>query len=328
MRFNLNHLLKVTFSLGIFLTTAAHAQVDYPSRPIRLVVGLSAGASSDTVARELARGLTEELKVPVVVENKPGANTIIASNLVAKAPPDGYTLLLSSSMNATNPWVYDKLPYDFSKDLKNIVLVGMAPNLLVSSSKTGIKNFNDFIESAKKNSGQLTYGTAGIGSVHHLLIEIIAQRTGVSLNHIPYKGGSPAIQDILGGTLDTYFGTISSTKQYVERGQMNAVFVTSSKRTKYVPNAETLAEHGIEGLESGYWLGLAGPAGLPDTIVKRLNDAVNEVLKDPQVISRLDGQAIEVMGGSTADADAFFEKELVFWKKAAQAAKVAPMDVK
>lgn len=328
MRFKLKTLLQVTIALGAVMTTTAHAQDGYPNRPIRLVVGLSAGASSDTVAREIARGLTEQLKVPVIVENKPGANTIIASSLVAKAQPDGYTLLVSSSMNATNPWVYDKLPYDYRKDLKNVVLLGMAPNLMVASSKTGIKNFNEFIDRAKKNPGQLAYGSAGVGSVHHLLMEIIAQRSGISLNHIPYRGGAPAIQDVLGGTLDTYFGTISSTKASVERGQMSAIFVSSRERSKYMPKADTLAEHGIKGLESGYWLGLAGPAGLPDAIVKRLNGAVNEVLKDPEVIARLDGQAIEPMGGSTADADAFFEKELAFWKKAAQAAKVVPMEVK
>lgn len=328
MRFSWKTLLRAAATLSVALTTTAHAQDGYPNRPIRLVVGLSAGASSDTVAREIARGLTERLKVPVIVDNKPGANTIIASSLVAKAQPDGYTLLVSSSMNTTNPWVYDKLPYDHRKDLKNVVLLGLAPNLLVASSKTGIKNFNEFIDRAKKSPGQLTYGSVGVGSVHHLLMEVIAQRSGISLNHIPYKGGTPAIQDVLGGTLDTYFGTISSTKASVEHGQMSAIFVTSLERSKYMPKADTLAEHAIKGLESGYWLGLAGPAGLPDAIVKRLNGEVNEVLKDPHVIARLDGQAIAPMGGSTAEADAFFEKELAFWKEAAQAAKIVPTVLK
>ncbi len=159
-------------------------------------------------------------------------------------------------------------------------------------------------------------------------MEIIALRSGISLDHIPYKGGAPAIQDVLGGNLDTYFGTISSTKASVERGQMSAIFVSSLTRSKYMPKADTLAEHGIKDLESGYWLGLAGPADFPDAIVKRLNSAGNVILKDPQVIARLDGQAIEPMGGSTADADAYFEKDLAFWKEAAQAAKVVPAEVK
>lgn len=328
MKSNWKTLFQVAIALGVASISAAHAQEGYPNRPIRLVVGLSPGASSDTAAREIAKGLTERLKVPVVVDNKPGANTIIASSFVAKAQPDGYTLLLSSSMNATNPWVYDKLPYDYRKDLKNVVLIGIAPNLMVASSKSGIKNFSEFIDQAKKNPGELAYGSAGVGSVHHLLMEIIAQRSGISLNHIPYKGGAPAIQDVLGGTLDTYFGTISSTKAAVERGQMSAIFVTSSVRSKYMPKADTLAEHGIKGLESGYWLGLAGPSGLPDSIVKRLNVAVNDVLKDQQVIARLDAQAIEPKGGSVAEMDEFFRNELAFWKEAAQAAKVVPMEAK
>ena len=329
MRFTLKALLKATAVAAIVLSGAAQAQEsNYPNRPIRLVVGLSPGASSDTVAREVARGLTEKLKVPVVVENRAGANTIIASQLVAKAAPDGYTLLVSSSMNATNPWVYDKLPYDPNKDLKNIVLLGLAPNLMVSSNKSGITSFQQFIEYAKRNPGKLAYGSAGIGSVHHLLMEIIAQRNGITLNHIPYRGGAPAIQDVLGGTLDTYFGTISSTKAAVERGAMNALFVTSHTRSKYMPKADTLAEHGIKGLESGYWLGLSGPAGLPESIVKRLNETVNEVLKDPAVLAHLDGQAIEPRGGSVADMDAFFQRELQFWKEAAQAAKITPMEAK
>lgn len=320
--------MKILSALAFAISASALAQDTYPNRPIRLVVGLSAGASSDTVAREIARGLTDRLKVPVVVDNKPGANTIIASGMVAKAQPDGYTLLVSSSMNATNPWVYEKLPYDYRKDLKNIVLLGEAPNLMVASSRSGIKSYKDFMEQARKNPGQLAYGSAGVGSVHHLLMEIIAQRSGISLNHIPYKGGAPAIQDVLGGNLDTYFGTISSTKAAVERGQMNAVFVTSKERSKYMPKADTLAEHGIKGLESGYWLGLAGPAGLPDAIVKRLNEAANQVLRDPQVIARFDSQAIETRGGTVAEMDAFFAKELAFWKEAAHAAKIDPMEAK
>lgn len=328
MRLSFKTLLQASVAAALVVSAASHAQDNYPNRPIRLVVGLSPGASSDTVAREIARGLTGKLKVPVVVENRAGANTIIASQLVAKSVPDGYTLLVSSSMNATNPWVYDKLPYDYSKDLKNIVLLGVAPNLMVSSSKTGIKSLKDFLERAKQNPGKLAYGSAGIGSVHHLLMEIIALRTGVTLNHIPYRGGTPAIQDVLGGNLDTYFGTISSTKAAVERGAMNAVFVSSHDRSKYMPKAETLAENGIKGLESGYWLGLAGPAGMPEPIIKRLNEAVNEVLKDPQVLAHLDGQAIDPKGGTVAEMEAFFQSELLFWKEAAQAAKITPMEAK
>lgn len=313
---------------AVCMTAAAQApEAGYPNRPIKLIVGLTPGASSDTVAREIARGLAERLKVSVIVENRPGANTIIASNMVAKAPPDGYTLLVSSSMNATNPWVYEKLPYDYRKDLKQIVLLGEAPNLMAASSKVPVNNLTELVAYAKKNPGKFAYGSAGIGSVHHLLMEIVAKRSGIELNHIPYKGGSVAIQDVIGGNLDSYFGTISSTRNFIQRGDMKPLFVTSEKRSKYMPQVGSLDEAGLKGLNSGYWLGLAAPAGVPDAIVQRINREANEVLKSPEVIERLEKQAIDVKGGSIADTEQFFEKELEFWKEAAAAAKVRPMAI-
>ncbi len=312
----------------LLIAGTAHAQdANFPNRPIKLIVGLTPGASSDTVAREVAKGLTDRLKVPVVVENRPGANTIIASNMVAKAAGDGYTFLVSSSMNATNPWVYDKLPYDYRKDLKHVVLLGVAPNMMAASSKVPYSNLKEMIAYAKRNPGKVSYGSAGVGSVHHLLMEIVAKRSGIEVNHIPYKGGSVAIQDVLGGNLDSYFGTISSTRNFINRGEMKPLFVTSDKRSKYMPQVETLEENGLVNLNSGYWLGLAAPAGVPDAIIQRMNREVNEVLRSPEVIERLEKQAIDPKGGTVAEMERFFESELVFWKEAATAAKVTPMAV-
>ncbi|MBC5762936.1 Bug family tripartite tricarboxylate transporter substrate binding protein [Ramlibacter albus] len=320
-------LLGAALSSAFVFAPAQAQEASWPNRPIKLIVGLTPGASSDTVAREFAKGLGERLKVSVVVENRPGANTIIASNLVAKAPADGYTFLISSSMNATNPWVYEKLPYDYRKDLKNIVLLGEAPNLMAASSKVPVNNLTEMIAYAKKNPGKFSYGSAGVGSVHHLLMEIVAKRSGIEVNHIPYKGGSVAIQDVIGGNLDSYFGTISSTRNFIQRGDMKALFVTSEKRSKYMPNVGSLEEHGLKGLNSGYWLGVAAPAGVPDAIIQRFNREANEVLKSQEVIDRLERQAIDVKGGSVADMERFFERELEFWKEAASAARVSPMAV-
>lgn len=320
-------LLPSAFAAALLISGAAYSQEAYPNRPIKLIVGLTPGASSDTTAREVAKGLSDVLKVPVIVENRPGANTIIASNLVAKSAPDGYTLLVSSSMNATNPWVYEKLPYDYRKDLKHVVLLGEAPNMMAASSKAPASNLKELIAYAKQNPGKFAYGSAGIGSVHHLLMEIVAKRSGIQLNHIPYKGGSVAIQDVIGGNLDSYFGTISSTRNFIQRGNMRPLFVTSEKRSKYMPQVETLEENGLRNLNSGYWLGLAAPSGVPDAIVQRLNRAANEVLKSPEVVERLERQAIDPKGGSVSDMEKFFESELVFWKEAATAAKVTPMAI-
>ncbi|MDO8776863.1 MAG: tripartite tricarboxylate transporter substrate binding protein [Polaromonas sp.] len=321
-------LLRSTFAAALLISGAAYSQeANYPNRPIKLIVGLTPGASSDTVAREVAKGLSDVLKVPVIVENRPGANTIIASNMVAKSAPDGYTLLVSSSMNATNPWVYEKLPYDYRKDLKHVVLLGDAPNMMAASSKAPASNLKELIAYAKQNPWKFSYGTAGIGSVHHLLMEIVAKRSGIQLNHIPYKGGSVAIQDVIGGNLDSYFGTISSTRNFIQRGDMKPLFVTSEKRSRYMPQVETLEDNGLRNLNSGYWLGLAAPSGVPDAIVQRLNRAANEVLKSPEVVERLERQSIDPKGGSVSDMEKFFESELVFWKEAASAAKVTPMAI-
>lgn len=321
-------LLRGAIAAGLLVSGGAYAQeAGYPNRPIKLIVGLTPGASSDTVAREIASGLSDRLKVPVVVENRPGANTIIASNLVAKAQADGYTLLVSSSMNATNPWVYEKLPYDFRKDLKPIVLLGVAPNLMAAHAKVPVNNLKELIDYAKRNPGKFTYGSAGVGSVHHLLMEIVALRSGIQLTHVPYKGGSVAIQDVVGGNLDSYFGTISSTRNFINRGDLKPLFVTSDVRSKYMPQVESLEENGLKGLNSGYWLGLAAPAGVPDALIQRINREVNEVLRSPEVIQRLESQAIDPKGGTVADMEKFFESELNFWKEAASAAKIVPVVV-
>lgn len=323
----IRHFLRAGVLATLALTGAAQAQDAYPNRPIKIIVGLAPGASTDFIAREMSRSLSERLKVPVVVENKPGANTIIASNQVAKAAPDGYTLLLSNSMNATNPWVYDKLPYDYRKDLKNIVLIGVSPNLMTASPKLGINNLQEMIAFAKKKPNEFSYGSAGVGSIHHLLMAIIAQRANIQLNHIPYKGAMGAVQDVLGGNLSGYFGTITSQRDFVKRGDLKPLFVTTATRSKYMPEVPTLAENGLHGLETGYWLGLSGPAGLPPAVVILLNKEVNEILKMPAVIERLERQTISAAGGSPADMDKYFENELRFWKEAASAAKIVPTAV-
>ena len=174
-----------------FMTNLVHAEDPYPNKPIKIIVGITPGASTDFLAREIGRGLSERLKVPVIVENKPGANTIIANNLVAKSPPDGYTIYLTNIVSAINPWMYTNMPYDFKKDMKNIVLVGVSDNLFAVNSKLGINTAQEMVAFAKKNPGQFSYGSSGVGSIHHLIMELIAEKAQVQLNHIPYRGRLP-----------------------------------------------------------------------------------------------------------------------------------------
>lgn len=327
MRIPLKTLLcSAIASVVLSAAPQAHAQAKaYPDRPITLVVGLSPGASSDSVAREIAKHLSTRLNVPVVVDNKPGANTIIASNTVAKAKPDGYTLLLTNSMNTTNPSVQESLPYDYKNDHEHVVLLASAPNLMgVRSSLSEVKDIASFVDYAKKNPGKFSYGSAGVGSIHHLLLEVIADRAGIKLNHIPYKGGGAAIQDLLGGNIDSYFGTISSLQAHVKSGAVTPLFVTSAKRSSKMPQAETLEEYGLKGLVSDYWLGLSVPAGTPKEVVTLLNKEVNEILKDPEVIKRFDDLGVIPLGGTSEEMNKFFKQELEFWKEAAKAAGVTP----
>ena len=306
---------------------AARAQDIYPNKPIKIVLGVPPGASTDFLAREVGRGLTERLKVPVVIENKAGANTIIGTNAVARSAPDGYTLYLTTITTAVNPFIYNNLPYDFKKDMKNIVLLGVADNVFAVTPKIGINNAQDMLAYAKKNPGQFTYGSSGIGTIHNLLMELIADRAQVQLNHIPYKGAMAAVTDVLGGNLIGYFGTISAQREFIKRGDLKPLFVTSAKRSIYLPEVQTLAEAGLPPIATGYWMGLSAPAGTSESIVSLLNKEINAILSTPEVVQKFNQQAIDPMGGSSAEMDAFFDAELKLWQAAAVAAKIVPISL-
>jgi tripartite-type tricarboxylate transporter receptor subunit TctC len=265
--------------------------------------------------------------VPVVIENRAGANTIIGTNVVAKSAPDGYTLYLTTITTAINPFVYTNLPFDFKKDMRNIVLLGVADNVFAVTPKMGINNAQDMIAYAKKNPGQFTYGSSGIGTIHNLLMELIADRTQVQVNHIPYKGAMAAVTDVLGGNLMGYFGTISAQREFIKRGDLKPLFVTSAKRSIYLPDVQTLAEAGLPPIATGYWMGLSAPAGTSDTIVNLLNKEINAILRSPEVIQKFNQQAIDPMGGTSKEMDTFFDEELKLWQAAAIAAKIVPISL-
>ncbi len=322
----------LTIAAGLLYCTllycgAARAQDIYPNKPIKIVLGVAPGASTDFLAREVGRGLTERLKVPVVIENKAGANTIIGTNAVARSAPDGYTLYLTTITTAVNPFIYNNLPYDFKKDMKNIVLLGVADNVFAVTPKIGINNAQDMLAYAKKNPGQFTYGSSGIGTIHNLLMELIADRAQVQLNHIPYKGAMAAVTDVLGGNLIGYFGTISAQREFIKRGDLKPLFVTSAKRSIYLPEVQTLAEAGLPPIATGYWMGLSAPAGTSESIVSLLNKEINAILSTPEVVQKFNQQAIDPMGGSSAEMDAFFDAELKLWQAAAVAAKIIPISL-
>ncbi len=263
----------------------------------------------------------------MLVENKPGANTIIANNAVAKSAPDGYTLYVTNIVAAINPWIYEKLPFDYRKDMRNIALLGVADNVFSVTPKVGIHNAREMIAYARKNPGKIAYGSTGVGTIHNLLMELIAEQANIQVTHVPYKGAMAAVTDVIGGNITGYFGTISSMQEFIKRGDLIPLFVTSEKRSVYLPNVETLAEAGLPPVAAGYWMGLSGPAGMPDAVVATLNKAVNEVLRNPDVIRRFSTQAVDPLGGTPQDMDKYYDEQLALWKQAAAAAKMTPLTI-
>lgn len=292
---------------------AQQAGPEYPARPVRLLVGYAPGASTDIVARTIGAKLTERWGVQVVVDNRPGANTIIASDVVAKAPADGYTLLMGNSANATNPAVYAKLPYDGVKGLSSVVMVALATNLVSANPSFPAVSVRDLIALAKKRPGQVAYGSPGPGSSQHLIMELLGLRAGAKITPVHYRGGAPALVDTLSGQIPMMIGTIATQEQYVRLRKLKPLFVTSAQRSPALPDVPTLAEQGFPGLVSDYWLGIMGPAGLPRPIVARINQDVNTVLERPDVRDIFSRNGIAAAGGSAREMDRYFKDELAMW---------------
>ncbi|MBB1623807.1 tripartite tricarboxylate transporter substrate binding protein [Achromobacter sp. UMC71] len=266
---------------ALTLCGAASAAKPYPERPVTLVVGYAAGGATDIVARLVAKALTEELGQTIVVENKTGANSNIGAEIVSRAAPDGYTLYVGSIANTINRTLYSQLNYDFVKDFKPIGLLATIPNILVVNPKVPIKSVQEYIAYAKKNPGKLTCASSGSGSSIHLSCELFKMRTGTDILHVPYRGSGPAVADLLGGQVDSMFDNLPSSLPHVQAGKLRAIGVTSPQRLPAVPDVPTLAESGLPGFDVESWFGLMAPAGTPQAVVDRLNQAMNKALANP-----------------------------------------------
>ncbi|CAB3888928.1 tripartite tricarboxylate transporter substrate binding protein [Achromobacter deleyi] len=266
---------------ALTLAAPATAAKPYPERPVTLVVGYAAGGATDIVARLVAKALTEELGQTIVVENKTGANSNIGAEIVSRAAPDGYTLYVGSIANTINRTLYSQLNYDFIKDFKPIGLLATIPNILVVNPKVPIKSVQEYIAYAKKNPGKLTCASSGSGSSIHLSCELFKMRTGTDILHVPYRGSGPAVADLLGGQVDSMFDNLPSSLPHVQAGKLRAIGVTSPERLPAVPDVPTLAESGLAGFDVESWFGLMAPAGTPQAVVDRLNQAMNKALANP-----------------------------------------------
>jgi tripartite-type tricarboxylate transporter receptor subunit TctC len=302
------------FALGVFLgvsTMACHAQA-YPAKSVRLIVGMAPGGSNDVVARMIGAELSKTMPHPVVVDNKPGANSTIATAELKRSAPDGYTLMLVISSHVTNMFLYPNLSYKLS-DFAPVSLIAETPFLLVANPKFAPNNVRELIAKAKSNDGGIDFGTPGQGSTQHIAMELMDQMAGIKLNAIPYKGGAPAQTDLIAGQIQVIFATPTQSMPFVKDNKLKALGVTSSKRLEQLPDVPTLAESGIPGYDANVWFGIIAPAGTPAPIVNQLSSEISRVLKKPDIQKRLADLALTPIDGSPAQFQRLIDQEAVKW---------------
>ncbi|WP_213770562.1 tripartite tricarboxylate transporter substrate binding protein [Bradyrhizobium sp. dw_78] len=316
-------LLAVALSVVFFVAAGtetksaetAKSETKWPTRPIRIIVPFAAGGSTDVTARVVAQALSERLGQQVFVENRPGAGGNIGAEAVAKADPDGYTLLLTTNGTlAVNPSLYKTLAFDVKKDFAPIALTARIPNVLVVNPSVPGNNVADFIAYAKANPGKLNFGSSGNGTSPHIAGELFNVLAGVNMTHVPYRGGAVALTDLLGGQIQVMFEPLAEVIQQVRAETVKALGVTTVKRSSLLPDVPTIAET-LPGYEITAWNGMLAPAATPPDIIARLNRATDDALHSKEVQEKLAEQGSEPVGGTPAEFDAFLDSELIKWKK-------------
>ena len=276
----------------VFASSAGHAQT-YPSRPITLVVPFAVGGSNDIVGRAIGKKLSEAWGQPVVVDNRGGAGGVIGTSAVAAAAPDGYTLLLVSPTFTINPAVKKNLPFDPIRDFTPVAFIARSPLLLTASNKLPVKSVRELLDLAKSRPGQITYASSGPGSINQISAELIALSAGVKFLHVPYKGGAPGLNDLVGGHVDLYVSSLPQVLPLARSGQARALAVTSARRTALLPEVPTLEEAGISGVDMWSWWGIVGPAGMPANVVNALNAEIGKMLSSPELSMFLANEGAE-----------------------------------
>lgn len=304
------------------LLAIAQSDANYPTRPITMVVTYPPGGGADAMARLIAPKMSEALGQPIVVENKAGASGQIGAAAVAKAPADGYTLMLDASSFAVNPALYPKLPYDTMKAFKPIGVVALFPNVVLVNSGFPAQNVADLIALARKSKGAVSYASSGNGSAQHLAGVLFESATGVDMVHIPYKGGGPALNDVIGGQVPLFFGNLASTLQHVQSGRLRALAVTSSKRSAILPAVPTLSEAGVTGAEIHEWNAVFVPAATPPAIIAKLAAAFQRALETPEVRQRVAQLGGEMQRSTPDQAQAFIEQQLSLWGRVVRERKI------
>ena len=308
---------------GIALIAAGVAPVaaaDYPAKPIRIVVPFPPGGTTDILARAVAQKLSEAWSQQVIVDNRPGAGGNIGAELVAKAPPDGYTLVMGTvGTHAINPSLYAKMPYDHVKDFAPVILVAGVPNVLVVNPSLPLHSVRELIDYAKANPGKLNFASSGNGTSIHLSGELFKTMAGVQMTHVPYKGSAPALGDLMGGQVQLMFDNLPSSLALIKAGKLRALAVTSTERAAALPDVPTMAESGLPGYEASSWFGVLAPAGTPHEIVAKLNGAIAAWLATPEAKEKLLAQGAIAAGGTPEAFAKHIDVETAKWAKVVKA---------
>ncbi len=316
-------LLGLLAAFGAMLfPCASYAQGAFPSKPVTLVLPFPPGGSTDIVARNIQPKLAALLGQPVLVDNRPGAAGVIATNYVAKSAPDGYTLFLSFDTHAINPIVYKDIPYDTFKDIVPVTLLVRFPLVMGAYGGLAANNLKEFIALAKSQPGKFNYASTGLGSLNHLLAENLKSLAGIDVLHVPYKGGGPAIQAMLTGEVAFCFLSYAAQKGHMQAGKLKPLAVTGAKRMADLPDVPTVAESGFPGFEGYSWIGIFAPAGTPDAVVKRLHKDFTTAVQDAEVKGKLSSAGFEVVGSTPQELGSFVRREHDRWAKFVKDAKI------
>jgi tripartite-type tricarboxylate transporter receptor subunit TctC len=314
----------LTIGLLLLSVTPPVSAQSFPSKPIRVIVPSVAGGGTDITARTIAPKMSEILGQQMVVENRAGAAMIIGSEAVARAAPDGHTLLMGISTMTINPFVYKKLPYDTVRDFAPLSQIVSLPNVLVVHPSLPSKTVKDFVALAKARPGTLNYASAGVGSSLHLSMELLMLMTGMRLEHVPYKGSAPAVFDLLSGQVVALTGTMLTVIPYIRNGRLRALGVTSLKRSSVMPDIPTIAEAGVPGYESVQWYGLLAPGGTPREIIAKIHDAASRATQDPAARKRFLDDGAEPLAGTPEQFAAVIRDDMAKWEKVVKAAGIKP----
>jgi tripartite-type tricarboxylate transporter receptor subunit TctC len=321
---NLTVLKAVVLGSALLTTASTVAAQAYPTRPVRFVVPYAPGGSTDTLARSMGTKMSELLGQQVVVDNRPGANGDIGMTIVAKAPPDGYSIVLGYIANlGIGPSLYDKMPYDPIKDFSSITQVAGAPNIFVIHPSLPAKNFKEFLAYTKANPKKVSFASAGVASVGHLTGELLNELAGIDMQHVPYKGSGQAVTDLVGGHIKVMISGMSSTLSHVRSGKLVGIAVTSAKRSPSAPEIPTIGET-FPGVEASAWYGVLAPAGTPKAIVNRLNADIHKSLQDAAVVKRLAAVGFEITYGTPEQFSAYIQSEIKKWAKVVKASGAKP----